>query len=110
MFRTHRRNGADRDVADGSPGFHPVWVDLRMRGGALPAGSVWLVDVHRDDAGRVVGRAASPFAGPLVVGSRGPAEFHASVERYTGEHELQVYVGPNLGPGYGTRPALVEVP
>jgi hypothetical protein len=96
----------------GSPGFHPVWVDLRIRGGKLPAGSyqVWLVDVYRDDSGSVVGCAASPFTDPLVVSNRGPTDFHGSVDRYSGEHELQVYVGPILGPGYGTAPALVDVP
>ena len=47
-----------------SEGFHPVKVDVKIRGGQLPPGSydVWLVSLYRDDAGTVVGCAASPVS------------------------------------------------
>jgi hypothetical protein len=58
----------------------------------------------------VVGCAASPLANSLTVESGSPIEFRGSVDRYTGEYELQVYVGPLCGPGYGSSPAVVDVP
>jgi len=94
-----------------APGFHPVSVDNKLRGGQRPAGSyqVCLVDVYRDVAGQVVGCAAAPFANQMTVAS-GPADFRGSVDLYTGAYELQVYVGPIWGPGFGTAPATVDVP
>jgi hypothetical protein len=95
-----------------TPGFHAVRVDIKMRPGQLPAGSyqVWLVNLYRDDAGQVIGCVASPFAKPMTVKSGGPIDFRGSIDRYSGEYELQVYVGPIWGPGYGTSPVIVDVP
>src|SRR3954451_3182457 len=87
------------------------------RGGQLPAGSyqVWLVNLYRDDAGTVVGCSASPVADGLTVKASG-ADFHGSVDRYTGQYELQVYVGSipgtssgPAGSGAGTSPVVVNV-
>ena len=95
-----------------SPGFHSVRVGIKLRAGQVSAGSyqVWLVNLYRDDAGQVIGCAASPFANPMTVKSGSPIDFRGSVDRYSGEYELQVYVGPIWGPGYGTSPAIVDVP
>ena len=95
-----------------SPGFHSVRVDIKMHADQVLAGSyqVWLVDLYRDDAGQVIGCAASPLANPITVKNGRPIGFHGSVDRYSGEYELQVYVGQIWGPGYGTSPALVDVP
>jgi len=92
------------------PGFHPVTLDVRVAGGKLPAGSydVWLVNLYRDDAGEVIGCSATQ-AGALTV-KNGSATFRGSVDRYTGQYELQVYVGSIGGPGYATHPITVEVP
>ena len=98
-------------------GFHPVKVDVKIRGGQLPAGSyqVWLVNLYRDDAGTVVGCSASPVADGMTVKASG-ADFHGSVDRYTGQYELQVYVGSipgtgsgPAGSGAGTSPVVVDV-
>jgi hypothetical protein len=98
-------------------GFHPVTVDVKIRGGQLPVGSyqVWLVNLYRDDAGTVVGCSASPVADGLTVKASG-ADFHGSVDRYTGQYELQVYVGSipgtgsgPAGSGAGTSPVVVDV-
>jgi hypothetical protein len=95
-----------------SPGFHSVRVDIKIRAGQVLAGSyqVWLVNLYRDEAGQVIGCAASPFATPMTVTSGSPIAFRGSVDRYSGEYELQVYVGPIWGPGYATSPAIVDVP
>ena len=95
-----------------SPGFHSVHVNIKMRANQVLAGSyqVWLVNLYRDDAGEVIGCAASPLAVPMTVKSGSPVDFHGSVDRYSGAYELQVYVGPLGGPGYGTSPAIVDVP
>ena len=55
-----------------SEGFHPVKVDVKIRGGQLSPGSyeVWLVNLYRDDAGTVVGCAASPVSTGLTVKGR----------------------------------------
>jgi len=94
------------------PGFHPVRVNVKLSAGEVPAGTyqVWLVNVYRDETGQVVGCAASPLENQLTVKNNHPAGFQGFADRYTGEHELQVYVGPIWGPGYGTAPALVDVP
>jgi hypothetical protein len=93
-------------------GFHSVRVNIRARAGQVQAGTypVWLVNVYRDDAGNVIGCAASPLANPLTVKSGRPVDFRGSVDRYSGQYELQVYVGQIWGPGYGTSPATVDVP
>ena len=93
------------------PGFHPVHVDIKVGANTLARGSyqVWLVNLYRDDAGQVIGCSATPFAHALTA-KRGPSTFHGSVERYTGEYELQIFIGPIGGPGYGTAPATVDVP
>lgn len=95
-----------------TPGFHPVRVDIKIRAGQIPAGSydVWLVNVYRNDAGEIIGCAASQLPNPLTARSGRPTDFRGSVDRYTGEYELQVYVGPIWGPGYGSLPAIVDVP
>jgi len=95
-----------------SEGFHPVKVDIKLRGGQLSPGSydVWLVSLYRDDAGTVVGCSASPVNNGLTVKGGGGVDFHGTADRYTGEYELQVYVGPISGQGYGTTPAVVDVP
>jgi hypothetical protein len=95
-----------------SPGFHPVNVDVKVRGGKLAAGSyqVWLVELYRDDTGAVMGCSAAPFSGSLVVKGGAPAEFRGSVDRYTGQHELQIFVGSLEGAGYGSAASLVDVP
>ncbi len=95
-----------------SQGFHSVRVNIKLSAGQVPAGSypVWLVNLYRDDAGQVIGCAASPLANPITVKNGRPIGFHGSVDRYSGEYELQVYVGQIWGPGYGTSPALVDVP
>jgi hypothetical protein len=95
-----------------SQGFHSVRVAIKMRADQVPSGSyqVWLVSLYRDDAGQVIGCAASPFANPLTVKSGRPIDFRGSVDRYSGEYELQVYVGPIWGPGYATSPESVDVP
>jgi len=95
-----------------SDGFHPVNVDIKIRGRQLSPGSydVWLVDLYRDDAGTVVGCAASPVSTGLTVKGGAGVDFHGSVDRYTGQHEVQVYVGSISGDGYGTSPVLVDVP
>ena len=95
-----------------SEGFHSVRVDIKLRADQVLAGSyqVWLVDLYRDDAGQVVGCAASPLANPLTVKSGSPVDFRGSVDRYSGQYELQVYVGPIWGPGYASSPAIVDVP
>lgn len=95
-----------------SPGFHPVRVDIKIRAGQIPAGSydVWLVNLYRNDAGEVIGCAASPLANPLTARSGHPTDFRGSVDRYSGEYELQVYVGSLWGPGYGSAPAILDVP
>jgi hypothetical protein len=95
-----------------SSGFHPVRVDIKMHADRIPAGSyqVWLVNLYRDEAGQVIGCAASPFANPLTVESGSSIDFRGSLDRYTGEYDLQVYVGPIWGPGYGTSPLTVDVP
>ena len=95
-----------------SEGFHPVKVDIKIRGGQLSPGSydVWLVSLYRDDAGTVVGCAASPVGTGLTVKGGGGVDFHGSADRYTGEYELQVYVGPVSGQGFATSPAVVDVP
>lgn len=95
-----------------APGFHSVRVDIKVRAGQLPAGSyqVWLVNLYRDEAGQVIGCAASPFANPMTVEAGSSVNFRGSVDRYSGEYELQVYVGPIWGPGYGTSPLIVDVP
>ena len=94
-----------------SAGLHSVRVNIKLRAGQISAGSyqVWLLNIYRDEAGQVSGCAASPLGGLLTVG-RGGVEFNGSVDRYSGQYELQVYVGPIWGPGYGTAPALVDVP
>jgi hypothetical protein len=95
-----------------SPGFHPVRVDIKLRANQVPAGSyqVWLVNLYRDDAGQVMGCAATPFANPLTVKSGRSIDFRGAIDRYSGEYEVQVYVGPIWGPGYGTPPVTVVVP
>jgi hypothetical protein len=95
-----------------SPGFHSVRVDVKIRAGQLQDGSypVWLVNLYRDDAGQVIGCAASRFADPVTVTSGSPIKFRGSVDRYSGQYELQVYVGPIWGPGYGSSPATIDVP
>jgi hypothetical protein len=93
-------------------GFHSVRVNIRARANQVQAGSyqVWLVNLYRDDAGQVIGCAASPLANPLTVKSGHPIDFRGSADRYSGRYELQVYVGPIWGPGYGTSPVTVDVP
>ena len=95
-----------------SQGFHSVRVNIKVRAKQLLAGSyqVWLVNLYRDDAGEVIGCAASPLAVPMTVKSGSPVDFHGSVDRYSGKYELQVYVGPIFGAGYGSAPAIVDVP
>lgn len=95
-----------------SPGFHSVRVDVKVRAGQLQDGSypVWLVNLYRDDAGQVIGCAASRFADPVTVTRGSPINFRGSVDRYSGQYELQVYVGPIWGPGYGSSPATIDVP
>jgi len=95
-----------------SPGIHSVRVDIKLRAGQIPAGSyqVWLVTLYRDEAGQVSGCAASPLADLMTVKNGGPIDFRGTADRYSGEYELQVYVGPIWGPGYATAPALVDVP
>ncbi len=95
-----------------SDGFHPVKVDVKIRGGQMAPGSydVWLVSLYRDDAGTVVGCAATPFDTDVTIKGGAGVDFHGSVVRYTGEYELQVYVGAISGDGYGTTPAVVDVP
>ena len=94
-----------------SPGFHPVRVDLSIRGNQLQPGDypVWLVSIYRDDTGQVIGCSASGLANTLTVKSGAPVSFHGSADRYTGHYELQVYVGPIFGPGYGSAPVAVDV-
>jgi hypothetical protein len=98
-------------TAAASPGLHPVRVNVKIRPGRLPGGSyqIWLVQLYRDATGQVVGCAASPLGDPLAVATGGGIDFHGSVDRYTGAYELQVYVGPIWGPGYGTAPTIVDV-
>jgi hypothetical protein len=95
-----------------SPGFHQVEVDIKIRGGKIPAGTyqVYLVNLYRDATGQIMGCAASPFPNALTVKGGGPANFRGSVDRYTGQYELQLYIGPIWGPGYGTSPQIVDVP
>jgi hypothetical protein len=95
-----------------SEGFHPVAIDVKLRAGKLAAGSydVYLVNLYRDDTGQVVGCSASAFGQKLTVKSGHPAEFKGSADRYTGEYELEVYVGQILGDGYSSAPAMVDVP
>jgi len=94
------------------PGFHPVRVDIKVNANKLAAGDyqVWLVNLYRDDTGAVIGCGASQFSDALTVRQGHGAAFRGSVERYTGEYELQVYVGPIFGAGYGSSPAVVDVP
>ena len=93
-----------------SPGFHAVSVGIRVRAGQIPAGTyqVWLVNLYRDDTGQVIGCAASPLSSPMTV-KNGSVNFHAFADRYSGQYELTVYVGPIWGPGYGSSPSLVDV-
>jgi hypothetical protein len=95
-----------------SEGFHPVSVDVRVRAGKLAAGTydVYLVNLYRDDAGQVIGCSATAFAQQLTVKSGHAAEFKGSSDRYTGQYELEVYVGQILGAGYSSAPASVDVP
>ena len=95
-----------------SPGFHPVRVDIKLRAGQVPPGSyqVWLVNLYRDDAGQVMGCAATPFEHPMTVKSGRSIDYRGAIDRYSGEYEVQVYVGPIWGPGYGTSPVSVDVP
>jgi len=95
-----------------SQGFHPVTVDVKVRSGKLPAGSydVYLVNVYRDDTGQIIGCSASPFAQQMNVKSGHNTDFQGSVDRYSGQYELQVYVGPISSAGYSSAPAVVDVP
>ena len=95
-----------------SPGFHPVKVDIKLRADQVPAGSyqVWLVNLYRDDAGQVIGCAATPFANHMTVKSGRSIDFRGAVDRYSGEYEVQVFVGAIWGPGYSTSPVSVDVP
>ena len=94
-----------------SPGFHAVRVGIKIRGGQVPAGTykVWLVNLYRDDTGQVIGCAASPLSSEMTV-KNGGVNFHAFADRYSGQYELKVYVGPIWGPGYGSSPSMVDVP
>src|SRR5580765_1002517 len=94
-----------------SPGFHAVNIAINIRPGQVPAGAydIWLVNLYRDDAGQVTGCAASPLPNQMTV-KGGRVSFRGSAERYTGEYELQVYIGPLSGPGYGSAPSTVYVP
>jgi hypothetical protein len=93
-------------------GFHDVRVDIKLNPGKLSAGTydVYLVNLYRDGTGQVVGCSASPLSSAMTVEGNGQTDFHATATRYTGEYELQVYVGPIGGPGYATAPATVDVP
>ena len=87
-------------------------VDIKLRADQVPAGSyqVWLVNLYRDDAGQVIGCAATPFANHMTVKSGRSIDFRGAVDRYSGEYEVQVFVGPIWGPGYSTSPVSVDVP
>lgn len=93
-------------------GFHPVAIDVKVKAGKLAAGSydVYLVNLYRDDTGQVIGCSASTFGPKLTVKSGHPSEFKGSADRYTGQYELEVYVGQILGAGYSSAPATVDVP
>ena len=95
-----------------SPGFHSVNVNIRVASGKLAAGTydVYLVNLYRDATGQITGCSASAVSNRLTVKNNGTADFHGTATRYTGEYELQVYVGPIWGPGYASAPATVDVP
>ena len=94
-----------------SPGFHAVRVGIKVRPGQVPAGTypVWLVNLYRDDSGQVIGCAASALSSEMTV-KTGGVNYHGFADRYSGQYELKVYVGPIWGPGYASSPSLVDVP
>ena len=89
-----------------------VHVDLHVRAHRIPPGSyqIWLVNLYRDDSGDVIGCSASPFDDLVTVGNGAPVDFHGSIARFSGDYELQVYLGPISGPGYASSPTTVTVP
>jgi hypothetical protein len=95
-----------------SEGFHAVHVDIKVGPGTLQSGSydVYLVNLYRDDSGEIVGCSASQLSSAMTVRSNRWTDFRGTATRYTGEYELQVYVGPIWGSGYASAPATVDVP
>ena len=88
-----------------SPGFHAVDVDIKVSPGKLAAGTydVYLVNLYRDDTGQVTGCSASPLSTAMTVKNRHWTDFSGTATRYTGQYELEVYVGPISGPGYASK-------